>query len=386
LTSNSSESILQGATMLRLSYVVTSAIVFVAASWASAADPGYTVTTIAGNGKAADNGAEGKALEINIGQPFGLEIGPDGALYIAEVENHRVRRLDLQKGMLSTIAGSGKKGYEADGLIKARETAANEPYEIRFDPAGNLLVVEMQNHVVRRVYRSTNVIATIAGSGQPGFSGDGGHPISATLRQPHSIAIDGDKHLYIADIGNHRIRRVDLQSSKIETIAGNGQAQLPMWDQPALGQPLKGPRALAISGQTLWIALREGNLLCKLDLTTGKIHAVAGSGAKGFSDGEKAKPLTATFNGPKGIALDAKGRVYIADTENHAIRRYDPATQSVETLAGGGPTARGFGGDDGPGLQAKFDRPHGVAVGTDGAVYVGDSNNHRVRMLKSPDK
>ena len=361
---------------------MTGVLLSLAAAIGAAAETGYVVTTIAGTGQATNNGDQGPALKTNIGQPFGLEVGPDGALYITEVENHRVRRLDLAKGELSTITGNGKKGYETGAQFKARDTAANEPYEIRFDPAGSLFSVEMQNHVVRRVDRSTNLIATIAGQGKAGFGGDEGRATEASLRQPHSIALAGDKSLFIADIGNHRIRRVDLATMKIDTIAGNGQAQLPKWDEPAAGQPLKGPRALAVDGQTLWIALREGNLLCKLDLATGKIHAVAGSGAKGFSDGETGKPLTATFNGPKGISLDAKGRGYIANTENHANRRYDPETQTVETLAGGGPKSVGFGGDGGPALQAKFDRPHGVAVGLDGAVYVGDSNNHRVRVLK----
>lgn len=336
-----------------------------------------TIETIAGTGKPGDNGREGAALATNIDQPFGLEFGPDGALYICEVGTHRVRRLDCKSGRLTTVAGAGRKGYEGDGG-PAERALLNEPYEVRFDGDGNMFFVEMQNHLIRRVDAKTKIISTVAGCGEPGDAGDGGPATKAKLRTPHSIAFDAQGRLLIADIGNHRIRRVDLMSGEIESIAGNGQAKLPRDGEQARGAPVLGPRALAVEGETLWVALREGNSLWRLDLAKGTWRRAAGTGRKGFHDGPGAEAL---FNGPKGIALDGQGRVEIVDTENHAIRRFDPQSGEVLTIAGGGPDSGGFGGDGGPALKARMDRPHGVCVGPDGAIYIGDTNNHRVRRI-----
>ena len=357
---------------IRLAFLLGGA--FLAAVAVGNAD---TIETVAGTGKAGDNGREGAALEINIDQPFGVEFGPNGALYICEVGTHRIRRLDLKSGRLTTVAGAGRKGYAGDGG-PAEAALLNEPYEVRFDRGGNMFFVEMQNHLVRRVDAKTKMISTVAGSGKAGFSGDGGPALKAELRTPHSIAFDQQGGLLIADIGNHRIRRVDLKSGMIESIAGNGEAKLPRDGENARGQPVLGPRALAVEGETLWVALREGHSLWRLHLPTGLWQYSAGS-SKGFRDGPGDEAL---FNGPKGIALDEQGRVEIADTENNAIREFDREKGSVRTIAGGGPKAVGFGGDGGSPLAAKFDRPHGVCVGPDGAIYVGDTNNHRVRRIQ----
>ncbi len=131
------------------------------------------IETIAGTGKSTDGGASGLAPRTNIGNPFGVEIGPDGALYICEVSNHRVRRLDLATGQLTTVAGCGRQGYAGDGG-PATEALLNEPYEVRFDADGNMFFVEMKNHLIRRVDAKTGRISTVAGNGQPGDAGDGG--------------------------------------------------------------------------------------------------------------------------------------------------------------------------------------------------------------------
>lgn len=328
----------------------------------TAAGADHSLEIIAGAGAPENNGDVGGARASNIGYPFGVEIGPDGDLYIAEIANHRVRKLDLQTGELTTVAGCGRKGYSGDGG-PAVEAELNEPYEVRFDDAGNMFFVEMRNHVVRRVDAKTGIISTVAGTGKPGFGGDGGPASAAQLRQPHSIALDGKGGLYIADIGNHRIRRVDLAVGVIETIAGNGEKKLPADGQIARGAPLLGPRALAIDGQTLWIALREGHSVWRLDLADGKLRHVAGVGQRGYAgDGGPAK--AAKFDGPKGIAVGPTGDVFVADTENNAIRRIDIEKGTISTIAGGAPmTLKG---------------PHGVCVGPDGAVYIGDSLNHLV--------
>ena len=359
--------------------LILSALTFCAATSPAIAElADATIETIAGAGGATNNGDEGSAKGTNIGQTFGVEIGPDGALYICEVQNHRVRRLDLDSLRVTTVAGNATKGYSGDGG-PATAAAMNEPYEVRFDADGNMYVVEMQNHIVRRVAAHDGTITTIAGNGTRGFAGDGGQATSAQLNRPHSIALDGQRNLYIADIGNHRIRRVDLVAGTIKTIAGNGQRDLPVDGQIALGNSLVGPRALFVRNDTLWIALREGHSVWKMSLRDGRLIHLAGSGQKGYS-GDRGPAKEATFNGPKGIVVDTSERVYVVDTENQVIRLIDTHADRVTTLAGSG--RRGFGGDGGPASAASLDRPHGICWSSDGSIYIGDTNNHRIRVVR----
>jgi streptogramin lyase len=345
---------------------------------AAAAGQDFAIDTIAGNGRPGNNGDRGVATEISIDQPFGVEIGPDGGLYVCEVGQHRIRRVDLATGRIETVAGSGRRGYQGDGG-PAIEAQLNEPYEVRFDQQGNMLWVEMQNHVVRRLERASGRISTLAGTGQPGYGGDGGPATAASFRQPHSIALDSAGAIYIADIGNHRIRRIDPTTGMIESIAGNGEKQLPRSGSLARGQPMLGPRTLAVADGVLWIALREGNSIWQLGLASGQVQGVAGSGRKGFRDGADLQQVT--FNGPKGIAL-GPSVIDVVDTENHAIRRIDLKQKTLRTIAGRGPDGRGYGGDGGPATAALLDRPHGICAAPDGTLYIGDTNNHRVRRLR----
>lgn len=354
-------------------------ICLVACSFVCSVATAQTISTVAGTGKPENSGDQGVGTEVNVGDPFGVEVGPDGALYITEVRNHRVRRLDLKSHKITTVAGSGQKGYAGDGGL-ATAAKLNEPYEVRFDRAGNMLFVEMQNHLIRRVDAKTGAITTVAGTGKPGFSGDGGPATKAQFSIPHSIALDAADNIYVADIGNHRIRRIDAKTGMIETIAGNGEKKLPVDGQAAQGKPMLGPRALFIDRDTLWIALREGHSVWKMSLVEGKLQHVAGTGKRGYSgDGGPAKQ--AEFDGPKGIAVGKDGSVVIVDTENHAIRRIDPKSQTISTLAGKGPKHKGGEGDGGPATEATLDRPHGICIGPDGAVYIGDTLNHRVRRV-----
>jgi hypothetical protein len=337
-----------------------------------------TITTIAGTGRPENNASDGLSTAVNIGDPFGVEFASDGSLYICEVRNHRLWRMH-GKGELTVIAGNGTKGYSGDGG-PATKAQLNEPYEVRIDSAGNILFVEMQNHLVRKVDAKSGKISTIAGNGQKGFGSDGGPATKAQLSTPHSIALDADNNLYIADIGNHRIRKVDAKTGLITTIAGNGEKQPPQDGQTAAGKPMIGPRALFIVGDTLWIALREGHSVWQMNLKKGILNHVAGTGKRGYSgDGGPAKE--ATFDGPKGIAIGPDNCIYIADTENQAIRKID-AAGIITTIAGRGPQHKGYSGDGGPATSATMDRPHGICVGPNNAVYIGDTLNHRVRMVK----
>jgi len=355
---------------------ITSAACAIAIALIAASIEGAEIVTIAGTGQESYSGDGGPAQQAGIGQPFGLVIGPDSALYVCSVANHVVRRIDLSSGLISTIAGTGEKGYSGDGgpATKAR---LNEPYEVRFDADGNMFFVEMQNHVVRRVDARTKTISTVVGTGKRGFSGDGGPAVNARLNIPHSIALDDDRHLYICDIGNHRIRKVDLVDGTIATYCGTGKRAPTPDGAPLEGTPLNGPRALVFGGRdSLYLALREGNACYRIDLREGRIHHLAGTGQKGYSgDGEDAR--AARLNGPKGIAVGPRNELYLADTENHVIRVI--RNGRIETVIGDGSSGDGPDGDP---RRCRLSRPHGIFVDGRGTIYVGDSSNHRIRMLR----
>lgn len=337
-----------------------------------------TVATFAGSGTKGFSGDGGQASAARLSDPNGIARGPDGALYICDTMNQRIRKV-TRDGTITTIAGSGEKGYSGDGgpALAAR---LNEPYEVRFDPDGNVCWVERLNHAVRKLDVKTGLISTLAGTGTSGFSGDGGAATRAQLSEPHSLAFDRAGNLYIADVRNHRVRKIDRQSGIITTLVGNGRRDATP-DGAKLGPetPVAGPRALDFAPDgTLWLVLREGNTVHRLDLDRGTIHHVAGTGAKGFTgDGGPAK--AATLNGPKGISVGPEGGIYVADTENHAIRVIDPRTGIIRLVAGTG--TRGDGPEGDP-RRCALSRPHGVFVDQDGAVFIGDTETQRVRRVR----
>ncbi len=343
----------------------------VCTSWMPASASERSSETIAGTGLAENNSDHGPASTTNIGEPFGVEVGPDEAIYITEVRHHRIRRLDPKTHELTTVAGNGKRGYSGDGG-PALQAELNEPYEVRFDSSGNMYFVEMKNHIVRRVDHQTGVISTVAGTGRQGYSGDGGPATKAMLNQPHSIAPDREGAIYIADIGNHRIRRVDPKTGVIDSIAGNGKRSNPQDNQTARGHSLVGPRALFIHGDILWIALREGHSVWRMNLADGILHHIAGTGQPGYS-GDNGPAINAKFNGPKGIAVGPNGQIVVCDSANNAIRQIDPKSGLISTITGGE--------SQNVKSNAKLNQPHGVCVTPDGAILIGDTLNHRVLRI-----
>ena len=339
----------------------------------SAAD----VVTIAGTGTPGLEVGERLAKETPVGEPYGIAKGPDGALYICEIATHVVRRLDESTGKITVVAGNGKQGYSGDGG-PAIEAKLNEPYEVRFDTAGNMFFVEMKNNIVRRVDAKSGIISTVAGTGKVGFSGDSGPATKAALNRPHSITLDHQGNLYICDIGNHRVRVVHLESGIIETFAGTGARKSTPDGASLKGTPLNGPRALDFDGRhSLYLALREGNSVYRIDLKTKTLHHLAGTGKKGFT-GNGGPARLATLSGPKGISISRNGDVFLADTESHSVRVIRASTGILELLVGDG--QRGDGPDGDP-LTCRTARPHGVFVDALGNVYIGDSETHRVRRF-----
>lgn len=340
--------------------------------------PAKTIRTIAGTGTAGYTGDGGPGVKAQINNPYGLVVGPDGALYVCEIGNHIIRRVDLKKGTVTTVAGNGKQGYSGDGG-PATQASLNEPYEIRFDKKGNMFFVEMKNNLIRRVDAKTKVISTVAGQPEPGFSGDGGPAAKAQFRQPHSIAFDPQGRLLVCDIGNHRVRRIDMKSGLIETYMGNGERK-PTPDGAAVkGTPVNGPRAIDLDKKgNLYLVLREGNMVFRIDPKTETIHHIAGTGKKGLT-GDGADARKADLNGPKGVAWAPDNSIYIADTESHTIRRIDLNTGIISTPVGDG--QRGDGPEADP-SKCRTARPHGVYADSKGVIYIGDSEAHRVRVLQ----
>jgi sugar lactone lactonase YvrE len=331
---------------------------------------GARVSTLIGTGA-------GGYSDTQVNNPYGLVVGPDGALYFCDLDNQRIRRLDLTTRQLTTIAGSGDRGYRGDGG-PAIAAALNMPHELRFDRRGDLYIAERDSHVVRKVDRATGIITTVAGTGIAGFSGDGGPGANAQLRQPHSIVFDRDGTLLICDIGNHRIRRLHLDTGVIETYAGTGEAAATSDGAPVRGAPLKGPRTMALARNgDLYLALREGNAIYRIDAASQTLHHVAGTGESGYA-GDGGAATAATLGGPKGLAIADDESLYVADTENHAIRRVDTKTGIITTVLGTG--ARGDGPETDP-LACRLSRPHGIfAAGS--TLYVSDSEAHRIRVLQ----
>jgi sugar lactone lactonase YvrE len=293
--------------------------------------------------------------ETQVSNPYGMAIGPDGGLYFCDLDNQRIRRIDLKTKHMTTIAGDGQKGYRGDGG-PALQASLNMPHELRFDAKGDIYIAERDNHVIRKIDMKTGLISTVAGTGVAGFSGDGGPGTKAQLRQPHSIFFDRDGTLLICDIGNQRVRRLHLDTGVIETWLGGGE--------PAL----RGPRTLAMSPNgDLFLALREGNQILRIDAGTKNLHVIAGTGEQGYT-GDGGPAVNAKLSGPKGLTWAAGDKLYIADTESHTIRVIDLKSGIISTVIG-------------TGVKGELNRPHGVLF-ADGVLYVTDSENNRILTVK----
>lgn len=338
----------------------------------------WVISTFAGTGVAGHSGDGGPATAAQVNDPYGVVRGPDGAIWFCERMGHKIRRV-APDGTISTIAGTGERGYSGDGG-PATAATLNQPHEIRFDKDGHIFIADMANQVIRRIDASTGIITTVAGKGrQRSYTGDGGPATEATLNSPHSIQFAPDGTLFICDVSNHVIRTVDPKTGIISTFAGTGRPGPTPDGSPIAGTPLNNPRSLDLDRDgNLWLVTREGNQVLKFDLKAGVIRHIAGTGETGFT-GNGGPAKLATLSGPKGIALDADGNAWLADTESHTLRMINAQTGNIELIAGTG--VAGNGGDGDP-LTVAMNRLHGVFVDADGSVFVGDSEAHRVRVLR----
>jgi sugar lactone lactonase YvrE len=332
--------------------------------------------SVVGTGKQGFSGDGGPPSQATLNQPFHVSQDRAGNLYVADCFNYRIRKVDKKTGVISTVAGNGQKGYSGDGG-PAVQASLNEPYGVLPDREGNLYIVDRLNACIRRVDAKTSVITTFAGNGKPGFSGDGGPADQAQLREPNALDFDPAGNLFIADVTDNRIRRVDVKTHVISTVAGTGKREFTGDGGPASQAGIQGARGVAFDGDgNMYLCEREGNRIRRVDAKTGVIRTVAGTGAKGYS-GDGGPAQQATFNGPKWIHVGGDAMVYVVDTENHCVRQINPKDGVVRTVAGGhlGPD-----GDGGPAEKAGMDRPHGCWVDREGNLNTADTNNHRIRM------
>jgi sugar lactone lactonase YvrE len=309
-------------------------------------------------------------------EPFGIEFDRAGNAYVVELSGGRVIRADHQ-GRVSTLAGVLKeKGAVGDGG-PAASARFNGMHSLAIGPYDDIFVTDTWNKKVRKIDAKTGVISTFAGTGEAGYSGDGGPAGKATFGGIYCAAFDPKKEkLYLADLDNRRVRVIDLKSGVVNLVAGNGKKGVPRDGDDAKTSPLVDPRAVAADAKgNVYILERSSHALRVVD-SAGKIRTVVGANGKAGNSGDGGDARSATMNGPKHLCVDRGGNVIIADSENHVIRKYTPATGRIERVAGTG--NRGRRGVGGAANQVELDRPHGVTVHPDGTLYIVDSENHRV--------
>ncbi|MDW3192036.1 MAG: Ig-like domain-containing protein [Cytophagales bacterium] len=332
-----------------------------------------TIMTIAGTGSSGTTGNGGDALSAKFG-PFLRDVtyDGDGNLYIVDRNNHMIRKVGTDN-LVSQFAGTGSSGFSGDGSGAVSATL-NFPSSIAFDDAGNAYIADDFNYRIRKVDASGN-ISTIAGNGTQGFSGDGGAATSAMINRPISLAVGPDGDLYIAE--ELRIRKVDLSTGDISTVAGNGTGTFVSGVTPSNSGFVINAIAIDNVG-SIYIA-SQSHAVRKIDGITGLTSSIAGTGTNGFS-GDGGAATSAQLDNPNAIAVDGDGNVFIAERENDRIRVIDKGGM-IRTLGGNGVLA--FSGDGGPATSAAILNPEGLAINENGRVIFSDAGNLRIRAIET---
>ena len=335
------------------------------------------MTRFAGTGESGFSGDKGKATEAQLKIPAGLTFDKKGNLYIADRNNHRIRKVDT-RGIITTVAGNGTAGFSGDGG-KATQAQLNLPSGVAVDDKGNIYISDRSNNRVR-VVDNKGTITTFAGNGGDRYSGDSGPATKAQLSKPFGLALDKKGNLYIADRENNRVRKVNPQGI-ITTVAGDGGFFFMGDNGPSYRASIAGPTGIVVDKNgILYIADRNNNRIRSVD-TQGMIRTVAGTGQQDYN-GESEIARDTNLYLPFGVALDQDGKILIIDRSHYRIRRIDPRRGSIETVAGNG--VKMFAGDGGPATGAKLSFPHGIAVDKKGNVIFSDKGHYRIRRV-SPD-
>lgn len=319
------------------------------------------ITTFAGIGNSSGfYGDDGPAISAWLKEPRGVSVSANGKVYIADTENNRIRVVDIQTGIITTVAGFGFYWFSGDGGPAVYACLRN-PEAVSVAPSENIYIADTKNSRVRKVDAATGIITTAAGTFPSGYSGDGGPATNARLDTPSGVFVDENENIYIADTRNNRIRKVDAATGIITTVAGTGAGSYSGDGGPAVSAALKGPMNVARSPSgDLYIADTGNHCVRKVDGITGIISTYAGvPGTSGYS-GDGIPATAALLKGVSGVALGQDGIVYINEETNNRIRAVVPGTGLISTLAGTG--VAGFSGDNGPAINAKISGPSIVSL------------------------
>ena len=335
------------------------------------------ITTVVGNGFSGNSGDGGLALDAALGQPAVIALDAMGNIFIPDIAFNVVRRVSASTGIITTIAGTGTAGFSGDGGL-ATSAQLSYPYSVVVDASGNVYIADQANDRIRKVEASTGIITTIAGTGTTGLSGDGGPATSAEIAAPTGVAIDQAGNLYISDGDNSRIREVLASTGVITTIAGTnggyfGDGGL------ATSARLSGPGRVAFDQSgNLYFSDIQNHVIRKVTISTGIISTVAGNGSYGYA-GDGGLAVAAELQQADSVAVDSAGNLFIADSDSNVIREVSAGTGVITTVAGTG--VIGYSGDGGPATNAKLNWCQGVALDSAGNLYIGDTDNARVRLV-----
>ncbi len=339
------------------------------------------IDTVAGDGELNYRADGVPATQAPIFLPYGVVVDPAGNIYLSDTNNNRVRRVDAQSGLISTIAGNGGSGYSGDGG-PATQATISQPCGLAIDGAGNLYFADSGNAIIRRIDAISGIITTVAGTpSAPGYSGDGSAATSAELSSPRGLTFDAAGDLFVADTNNNVIREVAVGTGTISTVAGTGIAGYSTDGVLATGAQLNSPWTVSIGADNAFYIADLGNNRVR-KVTSGVISTVAGTGNRGFS-GDAGAATSAELNDPTSVILDPAGNLYIADSGNNRVRKVYNDTGYIETLAGN--DSEQFSGDTGPANNASLYAPYALFFGQSGNLFVADTLHNRIRrILASP--
>ena len=334
------------------------------------------ITTVAG-GDSVGLGDNGPAIDCELLSPYSTALDAIGNLYIADQGHNRVRKVNAATGIITTIAGTGRPAYSGDDSA-ATAAFLHYPSGVAIDSKGNVYISDNFNHRIRKV-NSAGIISTIAGTGGYGYNGDNIQATAATLYSPHEIAIDSYDNLYICDVLNNRIRKVDT-TGIITTIAGNGGSGYVGDGNAATSGAIGEPYGVAIDASgNIFFADVTSNKVFKIN-TSGILSTIAGDGSGFGYNGDNIPATSAKLYQPFGMAVDAYGNVYFADLYNNRIREVD-TRGIITTYAGDG--MQGHSGDGGLAIDAELYGPVWITLNAMGDLFIADNANNRIRYIRN---